>query len=285
MGRTLALASLILLFLSVAPLYGRELRVCADPNNMPFSNDQGQGFENKIAELIAADLGAEVKYTWWAQRRGFVRNTLKSGDCDLWPGVISGFELLATSQPYYRSSYVFVTRQDRRLDIASFDDPRLRRLTIGVQMVGNDAMNTPPAHALARRGILENVRGFMLYGDYSRPDPAAAIVNAVSDGKVDVAVVWGPLAGYFGDRATHKLRLTPVSSPMDGPQWPMVFDIAMGFRRDEPALKALIDRALARNHRAIDAVLASYHVPTWHAPRASVQPEASEAPRVAAHAD
>ena len=107
----------------------------------------------------------------------------------------------------------------------------------------------------------------------------------MANGKVDVAVVWGPLAGYFGDRATHKLRLTPVSPPMDGPQWPMVFDIAMGFRRGEPALKAQIDRALARNHRAIDAVLASYHVPTWHAPRASVQPEASEAPRVAAHAD
>ena len=134
------------------PCTGVSLRVCADPNNLPFSNDRGEGFENKIAELIAAELGAELKYTWWAQRRGFVRNTLKAGDCDLWPGVISGFELLATSRPYYRSTYVFVTREDRDLDIASFDDPRLRQLTIGVQMIGNDAMNTPPAHALARRG-------------------------------------------------------------------------------------------------------------------------------------
>lgn len=263
MRRAVALAGILLLIAAGGAADGRELRVCADPNNLPFSNDRGEGFENKIAELIAAGLGAELKYTWWAQRRGFVRNTLKAGDCDVWPGVISGFELLATSRPYYRSSYVFVTREDRGLDIASFDDPRLHQLTIGVQMVGNDAMNTPPTHALARRGIIANVRGFMLYGNYSQPDPTAAIVDAVADGKVDVAIVWGPLAGYFGDRATHTLRLTPISPPMDGPQWPMVFDIAMGLRRDEPAFKNEINRELVRNQAAIAAILARYHVPIW----------------------
>jgi mxaJ protein len=260
MRRTLALAGIVSIVVAAAPVQGRELRVCADPNNLPFSNDRGEGFENKIAELLAAKMGSELKYTWWAQRRGFVRNTLKSGDCDLWPGVISGFELLATSRPYYRSSYVFVTREDRGLDVASFDDPRLRQLTIGVQMIGNDAMNTPPAHALARRGIVSNVRGFMLYGDYSRPNPAANIVDAVANGTVDVAIVWGPLAGYFGNMATHKLRLTPISPPMDGAQWPMAFDISMGFRRNEPDFKSEINRELVRNRAAIEAILSSYHV-------------------------
>jgi len=261
--RRLVLAGAFLLAFSAAAVHGRELRVCADPNNLPFSNAKGEGFENKIVERIASSLGAELKYTWWAQRRGFVRNTLKAGDCDLWPGVISGFELLATSRPYYRSSYVFVTRTDRGLDIASFDDPRLRGLKIGVQMVGNDAMNTPPTHALARRGIIDNVRGFMLYGDYSRPNPTMAIVDAVDDDTVDVAVVWGPVAGYFGAHAAHELRLTPISLPVDGAQWPMVFDIAMGFRRDEPEFGAEINGALVDNMAAIEAILADYRVPIW----------------------
>jgi mxaJ protein len=277
MRRALALAGIVLLAVSAAPVHGRELRVCADPNNLPFSNDRGEGFENKIAELIAGSMGAELKYTWWAQRRGFVRNTLKSGDCDLWPGVISGFELLATSLPYYRSSYAFVTREDRDLDIVSFDDPRLRQLTIGVQMIGNDAMNTPPTHALARRGIVANVRGFMLYGDYSRPNPASAIVDAVATGTVDVAIVWGPLAGYFGDRATHKLRITPVSPSMDGQQWPMVFDIAMGFRRGEPEFKSEINRELDCNRAAIRAILDSYHVPEWPSSTSAARKVANEA--------
>jgi mxaJ protein len=256
-------AGACLLTFSASAVQGRELRVCADPNNLPFSNAKGEGFENKIVKRIAASLGAELKYTWWAQRRGFVRNTVKAGDCDLWPGVLSGFEQLATSRPYYRSSYVFVSRADRGLDIASFDDPRLRWLAIGVQMVGNDAMNTPPAHALARRGIIDNVRGFLLYGNYSRPNPPTTIIGAVDDGRVDVAIVWGPVAGYFGAQASHELRLTPISPPSDGAQWPMVFDIAMGFRRNEPEFRTEINSALIDNRAAIEAVLADYHVPIW----------------------
>jgi quinoprotein dehydrogenase-associated probable ABC transporter substrate-binding protein len=239
----------------------RELRVCADPNNLPFSNDQGEGFENAIVALIARDLDATVSYIWWAQRRGFVRNTLKEERCDLWPGVASGLEMLATTRPYYRSTYVFVTRTDRQIDIGSFDDPQLRALTIGVQMVGNDAMNTPPTHALARRGIIENVRGYMLYGDYTRPNPPAAIVDAVAAGEIDVAVVWGPLAGYFAAREAAKLTVTPVRPFADGPQWPMVFDIAMGVRRGDSELKREIDHALQANRAAIQTILAAYHVP------------------------
>ena len=208
MRRLAVLIGAFLLCAGVAQ--GRELRVCADPNNLPFSNDKGEGFENKIVELIARDLDATVVYTWWAQRRGFVRNTLRAQECDLWPGIASGVEMVAATHPYYRSTYVFVTRSDRHLDISSFDDPRLRTLTIGVQMVGNDAMNTPPAHALARRGIVENVRGYMLYGDYSRPNPPAEIIDAVAREEIDLAAVWGPLAGYFAAKQRRTMALTAV---------------------------------------------------------------------------
>src|SRR4051794_22131339 len=117
----------------------RVLKVCADPNNLPFSNARGEGFENKLVAMVAADLKAQVRYTWWAQRRGYVRNTLKDRRCDLWPGVATGVEMLATTRPYYRSSYVFVSRADRGLHLASFDDPRLKQLKIGVQMIGDDS--------------------------------------------------------------------------------------------------------------------------------------------------
>jgi mxaJ protein len=245
----------------VATAQAATLRVCADPNNLPFSNRAGQGFENKIVALMAKNLGEDVSYTWWAQRRGFVRNTLKAGKCDVWPGVATGYDLVLTTRPYYRSSYVFVTRADRKLDITSFDDPRLRQLTIGVEMVGNDAMNTPPTHALARRGMIGNVRGYMLYGNYKRPNPPAVIVQAVERGDIDLAIVWGPLAGYFGARESGKLTLTPVQPSPDGPGWPMAFDISMGVRKGNTAFRNEIDRELVRDRAAIDAILTEYHVP------------------------
>ncbi len=252
---------------SVASAQAGELRVCADPNNLPFSNAKGEGFENKIVALVAKDMGETVSYTWWAQRRGYVRNTLKAGLCDLWPGVATAVDMLATSRPYYRSDYVFVTRADRHLKIASFDDPQLRNLKIGVQMVGNDAMNTPPAHALARRGIIDNVRGYMLYGDYEKPNPPASIVDAVAKGDIDVAVVWGPLAGYFSTKEPKALTLTPVEPAIDGAQWPMVFDISMGMRRHEPAFEDKINEILEQERPQIDAILAAYHVPRVDAPQ------------------
>ena len=174
----------------------RVLRVCADPNNLPFSNEREEGFENRLAELLARELGAErVEYTWWAQRRGFFRNTLNAGLCDVVMGVPSSVELAATTRPYYRSTYVFVTRADRGLDIRSLDDEALRRVRVGVSIIGDDYANAPPAHALAQRGIVGNVVGFSVYGDYAQPNPPARIVEAVAAGDVDVAVVWGPLAG------------------------------------------------------------------------------------------
>lgn len=238
-----------------------QLVVCADPNNLPFSNQAGQGFENKIAALLAHDLQVQLRYVWWAQRRGFARHTLKEDRCDIWPGVAAGLESLATTRPYYRSAYQFVTRADRALGGLTLDDPRLRSLKIGVQMVGADAMNTPPAHALARRGIVSNVRGYMLYGNYQQPHPPSAIVDAVARGDVDVALVWGPLAGYFAARSAIALRLEPVSPALDGPQWPMAYDIAVGVRPDDPSLRRQIDGLLVRERPAIAAILKDYGVP------------------------
>jgi mxaJ protein len=239
----------------------KVLKVCADPNNLPFSNDKGEGFENKLAQMVAQDLGEKVEYTWWAQRRGFVRNTVKEGRCDVWPGVASSLEMLATTRPYYRSTYVFVTRVDRNLDIRSFDDPRLKTVTVGVQLVGDDGANTPPAHALTRRGIIGNVRGYMVYGDYSHPNPQAEVINAVDRGDIDVAVVWGPLAGYFASKAAHPMRVTPVQPWLDGPSLPMVFDISMGVRKDDLKLRDRLDEVLEKRAPDIRALLASYHVP------------------------
>jgi mxaJ protein len=253
--------ALLLVVLALTGCGQRTLRVCADPNNLPFSNVRGEGFENRLAELVAHELHAKVAYVWWAQRRGFVRNTLKDRRCDLWPGVASGVEMLGTTRPYYRSTYVFVTRADRNLDVASFDDPRLKQLAIGVQMIGDDASNTPPAHALARRGIVQNVRGYMLYGDYAKPNPPAAVVEAVDRGDVDVAVVWGPLAGYFAARAQHPLKLTPVQPWLDGPQWPMVFDVSMGVRKEDVKLRRALDAALEKQAPTIRRLLDAYRVP------------------------
>ena len=247
----------------------RTLTVCADPNNLPFSNRDRQGFENRIAELVAHDLNATIDYVWWAQRRGYARNTVNADKCDLWAGVATGVEMLATTQPYYRSTYVFVTRADRPLSGLTLDDERLRKLSIGVQMIGDDANNTPPAHALARRGIVQNVRGFMLYGDYEQPNPPAAIVDAVARGTVDVALVWGPLAGYFAAKSPIKLRVEPVTPTPDGGRWPMTFDIGMGVRKNAPELKRAIEATLAKEKPTIEATLHEYGIPLAQATSAA----------------
>ena len=239
----------------------RQLTACADPNNLPFSNQAGEGFENELAELIAKDLKAKLNWVWWAQRRGYARNTVNEGKCDFWPGVVTGLETMATTRPYYRSTYVFVTREKDGLAGLTLDDPRLRKIGIGVQMVGDDASNTPPAHALARRGIVGNVHGYMLYGDYRQPNPPARIVQAVERGEIDVALVWGPLAGYFASRSAVPLRLEPVTPWFDDAQWPMQFDVSVGVRKDNQKLQKEIDRVLARRSAQIRKLLDAYRVP------------------------
>ena len=242
------------------------LRVCSDPNNLPFSNQRGQGFENRIAELIARDLGKRVEYTWWAQRRGFVRNTLNAGTCDVVIGVPEGYGLVRTTRPYYRSTYVFVTRHDRNLHIDSLNDPALRTLRVGVHLIGDDYANSPAAYSLARRGMSTNVVGYTVYGDYAQPNPPARLIEAVAKGDVDVAVAWGPLAGYFARTSPVPLDLRPVTPSRDGPMM-YVFDIAMGVRRRDSTERALMDREIARLQPRIDSILTSYGVPLLHAER------------------
>jgi quinoprotein dehydrogenase-associated probable ABC transporter substrate-binding protein len=265
-----ALTGFALVFATIAD--ARELRVCADPNNLPFSNERGEGFENKIAELIADELGVTLSYTWWAQRRGFIRNTLNTGSCDLVTGTTNGIEMLRTTLPYYRSGYAFVTRQDGP-KVSSLDDPILHNLRIGIQLVGEDGANPPPSEALARRGIVDNVRGYLVYGDYREQNPAAAIMDAVAKGEIDVAIVWGPVAGYFAGRESVPLKVALVTPQNDGPRLPMVFDINMGVRRDDPTLRDEINAALSKLRPKIDAVLANYGVP-----RADLPVEMQHAP-------
>jgi mxaJ protein len=198
---------------------------------------------------------------WWAQRRGFARNTLAAKKCDVVIGVPSSFERATTTHPYYRSSYVFVTRRDPKLDVTSFDDPQLKKLRIGVQMIGDDATNTPPAHALSKRGIIQNVRGYSVYGDYRQANPPARVIDAVANGDVDVSVAWGPLAGYFASREARPLRITPVSPQIDLPFLPFVFDISMGVRRGDDALRDRLNDVLARRKPDIDRILDEYGVP------------------------
>jgi mxaJ protein len=244
-----------------APEVRRALRVCADPNNLPFSNDRLEGFENKIADIVAKDLGVPVEYTWWAQRRGFVRNTLKACDCDVVIGVPTGFDLTLTTRPYYRSSYVFVTRADRRLDLSSLDDPRLRTLAVGVEIIGDDGANSPPAHALARRGIVSNVRGYTVYGDYREDSPPSRIVAAVASGEIDVAIAWGPMAGYFARRQAVPLEVRPVTPRVDLPFLPLTYQISMGVRHGEKPFRDELSAVIERHEPEIEAILDEYGVP------------------------
>lgn len=237
---------------------GLPLRVCADPNNMPFSRADGAGFENRLAKLVGARLGRPVAFVWRAQRRGFLREGLNAGKCDLVAGVPAKTTMARVTRPYYRSTYVFVTRP-RDKAVARLDDPSLKTRRIGVQLIGDDGMNTPPAHELAWRGLVANVRGFSVYGDYAKPDPPAAIVDAVARGDIDVAAVWGPLAGYVAARESPPLVVTPIDP--SGARLPLRFSVSMAVRKDEPQLAEAVQRVLDASKPQIDRMLAEYHVP------------------------
>ncbi len=213
-------------------------------------------------------MGAELKYTWWAQRRGFIRNTLRAGDCDLIAGVPSSMEMVLATRPYYRSTYVFVYRSDADFEVRSFDDPVLKRVRVGVHLIGDDYANTPPAHALSSRGIIDNVAGFRIYGDYTEENPPARLIEAVASGEVDVAVAWGPLAGFFARRSPVPLEVVPVSPQIDLPFLPMVFDISMGVRREDVTFKEEIERILDARRAEVEAILNEYGVPRAGSTRA-----------------
>lgn len=232
------------------------LRVCADPDNPPFSSIDGSGFENRIAQLLAQDLGAKLAYEWLPDRRGFVRKTLGAGRCEVIIGVPRGLGRTATTRPYYRSSYVLLQPADAPA-IDSVDDPRVGRLRIGVQLVGDSAAGSPPAMVLANHGWTANVRGFPLAGDM----PAAArMVEALDRGEIDAALLWGPQAGWWARHARRPLRLVRLQQPPDtGP--PFRFGIAMGTRHADHALLARLDDFIARRGAEITRILDDYAVP------------------------
>jgi mxaJ protein len=243
------------------PASKTALRVCADPNNLPFSNEKREGFENKIAELLGREMRLPVEYTWWAQRRGFFRNTLRAGLCDVVVGVPESFELALTTAPYYRSTYVFVSRKDRNLNVKSLDDEALKELKIGVLMIGDDGANTPPVHALNNRGIVKNLIGYTIYGNYKQANPPAKIIEAVVNKEIDLAIVWGPLAGFFAKKEKTELSINPVSPQIDLPYLPFVYDISMGVRRGEDELKIQLEEILTRRRDEIEKILDQYNVP------------------------
>jgi mxaJ protein len=221
----------------------RILRVCADPANLPFSNQQEQGIENKLAGILASSIGARLEYTWWSQRRFFLRNSLNAGECDAVMGVPAALETVAVTRPYYQSHYMLVTRPGVKL--RSLDDPALAKMRIGLHIAGEDY--TPPAHLLAMRGLAGNLVGYPLYGQPGH------ILDAVRSGEIGAAIVWGPVAGYFG----RGLEISDVE-----PAGPLTtFDIAVAVRKQDIALRDELNAALERECAAVEALLARFSVP------------------------
>jgi mxaJ protein len=237
----------------------KELRVCGDPSNMPFSNEKREGIENKIAEVVARDLGMRVTYTWWPHQRGLVKRVLNTGRCDVMVGIPKGYDLVSWTRPYYRTGYVIAYRKDRLpAGVRSLDDPILKRVKVGVQV------NTPPHEALARRGIVgDNVVGYQLMFDSNvHPDEyPGKVVEDLIAGRIDVALVWGPIAGYFQKKKRASfLKLVPIDDKSDaGARF--AFDISMGVRKADKELKARLDEALVRRRDDIAKILGEYGVP------------------------
>lgn len=245
---SVVLASTLLTGISFA----KPLTFCADPANLPFSSRQQTGFDNKIALLIGKDLGVPVRFYWGRMGRGFVRNVVSKGECDALLGVPVGMRGLLVTEPYYRSAYVFVTRRDKKA-IRSLDDPRLQSMHIGIQVLEDDY--APPARALARRGLSKNVVG------YEMDEDPGEIISAVVHGKVDTAIVWGPLAGYYAHIYKTRLRLIPVTPEADPPMLPFTFSVAIGVRKSDPELYRKIQKALKRAAPQVSAILRDYKVP------------------------
>ena len=247
-----------------------ELRVCADPDNLPFSNRKQQGFENKIAALLASQLHAKLSYTWQRQRNGFIRQTLGAERCDVVMGVPYGYERVLSTQPYYWSGYVFVTARQRHLSIGSFDDPILRQLKIGLHGIGNDGSNSPPASALAVRGITENLVGYSMWGDASVKNPQAQVIEAVAKGDIDVAIVWGPIAGYYAGKYGDALKLSLAPYDPKLPDMPFDYEISLGVRKTDKAFAEKLEKILEQQRSPIQAILTSYKVPLIQAAKGPV---------------
>lgn len=237
------------------------LRICADPNNLPFSNERQQGLENRLAQVLGREMHKPVVYVWWSERVRFVRQTLQAGRCDLILGLPEHTEGVLTTKPYYRSGYVFVYRHDRHFQLHSLDDPLLQRVRIGIHLTGKDY--APPAQYLARRGIFQNVIAYSLFGAYGEANPPAKLIDAVRRGEVDVAIAWGPLAGYFAHASPGPaLDIVPIPERENSPAMPLLYDIAVAVRPGQDALKADVERALAARRGEIHQILKDFGVPT-----------------------
>jgi mxaJ protein len=258
----------LVVLLSVGALgQQRDLRVCAEPNTLPFSNLKQQGFENRIAELLARDLNAHLTYVWQRMGRGFVREYLNKSECDLLIGIPSNYRPVLTTAPYYRSTYVFVSRRNANLDVASFNSPELHGMKIGVQVLEEEY--TPPGEALARRGLQSAIVG------YDTTEDAESIIRAVANNQVGIAVVWGPLAGYFAQKYHRDLVLTPVEPEVDPPGLPFTFAISMGVKKSNTKLRDELDAFLARRQPEIRGILTRYGVPQLPLALSAVQSAAN----------
>jgi quinoprotein dehydrogenase-associated probable ABC transporter substrate-binding protein len=229
------------------------LRVCADPNNLPFSNDKGEGYENKIADLLAKDLGVPVQYTYYPDSVGFIRNTLRARKCDIVIGTISGNDLVQNTNPYYRSSFSLIYRKDSGIKADSFDDPALQTLQIGV------IAGTPPTTIMAQKGLLANVHSYQLLVDTRFDAPPRDLVNDVAAGKIDVGILWGPIAGYYAKQQSTPLVVVPLKTA-DNPI-PLDYRITMGVRFNEPDWKRQINDLIRKEQPAITKILLDYGVP------------------------
>ncbi|MEZ5833839.1 MAG: substrate-binding domain-containing protein [Dongiaceae bacterium] len=229
------------------------LRVCSDPGNMPFSNTKEEGFENKIADLLAGKLGVPVRYTWFPQATGFLRNTLRARRCDLVVGMVSGAELVLSTNPYYRSAYVMVTRKADGIAADRLDDPSLQSLRIGL------IAGTPPANVAAQNGLMAHARPYDLLVDTRLDSPSRRMVDDLVAGNIDVALLWGPLGGYFAAQHGDALTVTPLLHEAKTTR--MDYYIAMGVRPGESHWKQDIDKLIADNKDQITAILREYHVP------------------------
>jgi quinoprotein dehydrogenase-associated probable ABC transporter substrate-binding protein len=229
------------------------LRVCADPNNLPYSNQAGEGFENKIAGLIAEELGVPIHYTWYPQSTGFIRQTLLAKSCDVIIGIPTPHDMVQNTNPYYRSGYVMVYQPDKGITVKSMTDPQLKGMKIGV------VAGTPPASLLAMYGLLDHLRSYQLTVDTRFESPGKDMMNDLDKGTIDIALLWGPIAGFYAKNHNPAYAIIPIPDTEGGPR--LQYSFSMGIRPNEPNWKHRLNELIKTKKAAIDAVLLDYGVP------------------------